>query len=141
MRCPTASALLLVLPLACDRPPSSDQAREWTAEDHDQAELAGKQGMGAAQPRGGGGDQGPSLVELTWSENCAACHGMTGRGDGPNGALVKAPDLTRADWQDGVKDEEIAARIKNGKGMMPKFDIPDSTVAGLVARIRASKGK
>ncbi len=100
--------------------------------------MAGRQGM----PPSSGGNRPNSdemLVELTWNENCESCHGAEGRGDGPNGRLVKAPDLTRADWQDKVTDEQIADQIKNGKGLMPKFDIPDVAVKGLVARIRASK--
>ncbi len=91
--------------------------------------------QGAGSP-----DNKEMLVELTWNENCSACHGPTGHGDGPNGQLVKAPDLTREDWQSRVTDQQIADQIKNGKGLMPKFDIPDSTIQGLVARIRASKG-
>ncbi len=81
------------------------------------------------------------IIEAAWAQNCAACHGAIGHGDGPNGALVKAPDLTRPDWQAKVTDEEIATRIREGKGLMPKFDLPPETVAGLVVRIRATKGR
>ena len=45
-------------------------------------------------------------------------------------------DLGREDWQSKVKDEEIAAVIQNGKGRMPKFDLPPDVVRGLVGRIR-----
>ena len=74
-------------------------------------------------------------------QTCSTCHGPLGHGDGPQGALVKAPDLTRSDWQAKVSDEEIAARIKGGKGLMPPNDLPDSTIKGLVARIRALRGQ
>lgn len=80
------------------------------------------------------------IIEAAWQQNCAACHGPIGHGDGPNGALVKAPDLTRADWQEKVSDKDIADRIRQGKGLMPKFDLPEETIAGLVARVRASRG-
>jgi len=82
------------------------------------------------------------LIEAAWAQACAQCHGPLGHGDGPNGSLVHAPDLTREDWQAKVTDEEIATRIRQGKGLMPaNNDLPDSTVRGLVARIRALRGQ
>ena len=127
----------LIFATACDRAPSVDRAGEWSPKDHDQAEMAGRQAMPPSSGTRPNNDE--MLVELTWNENCASCHGAEGHGDGPNGRLVKAPDLTRAAWQDNVTDEQIAAQIKNGKGLMPKFDIPAVVVKGLIARIRASK--
>lgn len=131
---------LFLAAVACDRAPSADRLKEWTPKDHDQAEMAGRQPMAAGSGAGRPNNE-EMLVEMTWNENCASCHGPEGRGDGPNGALVKAPDLTRPDWQEKITDEQIAEQIKNGKGLMPKFDIPDVAIHGLVARIRASKGK
>lgn len=55
--------------------------------------------------------------------------------------MVKAQDLTRPDWQSNVTDEQLVAAITNGKGRMPKFDLPPTLLSGLVARIRASRGK
>lgn len=89
---------------------------------------------------GGAGDES-ALIELTWRQRCAVCHGMEGRGDGPNGPMVKAPDLTRPEWQAKASDAEIAATIQNGKNLMPRFDLPEKVVAGLVTRIRASRGQ
>ena len=80
------------------------------------------------------------LIEAAWSQNCAVCHGPEGHGDGPNGALVKAPDLTRGEWQASVSDQDIATRIREGKGLMPKAELPEEVVVGLVARIRALRG-
>ena len=54
--------------------------------------------------------------------------------------MMRAPNLTLADWQAKVTDEQIAEAIRSGKNRMPKFDFPADVVAGLVARIRASKG-
>ena len=51
--------------------------------------------------------------------------------------MFKARDLSLADWQSKVKDEEIAAVIVNGKGRMPKFDLPEEIVRGLVGRVRS----
>lgn len=131
------SALLLTIFLVgCDRAP--DPVREWSPGDHDQEQQSGQQ----APPTG---SQKPNiqqqLVESAWMQTCNTCHGPLGKGDGPQGALVKAPDLTRPDWQAKVTDEEIAARIRSGKGLMPPNDLPDSTINGLVARVRALRGQ
>lgn len=85
-------------------------------------------------------DNGEALVEITWQQSCYPCHGMQGRGDGPQGTMVKAPDLTREEWQARVTDQEIMDRIKSGKGQMPKFNLPPAVLAGIVERIRASRG-
>ncbi len=79
------------------------------------------------------------LTDLAWQSNCFTCHGPQGRGDGPTGHLFKAQDLTRADWQAATSDEQIAETIRNGKGRMPKFDLPPEVVTGLIKRIRARK--
>ena len=55
--------------------------------------------------------------------------------------MVHAPNLTLAEWQAKVTDDQIAEVIRNGKNRMPKFDFPADVVGGLVARIRASKGR
>ena len=55
--------------------------------------------------------------------------------------MVHAPNLTLAEWQAKVTDEQIADVIRTGKNRMPKFDFPADVVTGLVARIRASKGR
>ena len=53
--------------------------------------------------------------------------------------MLKAPDLTRADWQDRVKDSDIASTITNGKNQMPKFDLSPTVVTALVKRIRKNR--
>ena len=64
------------------------------------------------------------------------CHGTVGRGDGPQGPMVRASDLTRPAWQASVTDAQIAQTIRTGRGSMPAFDLPESTVNGLVRLIR-----
>lgn len=125
---------LLLLP-ACDRAPS--EVREWGPGDHDQPAAA--QGQVTARPDSEGPD--PTLIDLAWRRNCATCHGAVGRGDGPQGPMVRAPDLTRADWQANISDDEMASIIRKGKNKMPAFDLPDQVVQGLVQRIRAARGK
>jgi mono/diheme cytochrome c family protein len=126
--------------LACDRPPSPDGLRDWTPADHDRAEETQRAQSGQqAGPRGSAANGNASLIEATWKTQCLQCHGPLGRGDGPNGPMVQASDLTRADWQAKVTDEQIAMAIKTGKNKMPKFDLPDNVIQGLVQRIRATR--
>jgi cytochrome c oxidase cbb3-type subunit 3 len=131
---------------ACRRTPPD--LREWKATDHDQADEQNPSraapNRAAPPPKGapsGSANPALALVEIAWRNQCSACHGPIGRGDGPQGPMLKAPDLTAADWQSKVTDEQIRQVISNGKNRMPKFDLPDDLVTGLVARIRASKGK
>lgn len=122
---------------ACDRPPSVE-LRDWTPADHD-----GEKKSGPNAKQGEKGDAGgtPALVEMAWRNQCASCHGPAGKGDGPQGAMFKAADLSTPAMQDKLKDEDIAAAITNGKGRMPKFDLPPEVVKGLVARVRSFRAK
>lgn len=118
---------------ACDRPPSSAGLPEWTPTDHD-----GERKGAANAKQGAKGDAGgtPTLVEVTWRQQCATCHGIAGKGDGPQGPMFKAPDLS----QSKATEDEIAAVIKNGKGRMPKFELDDEIVRGLSVRVRSFRG-
>jgi cytochrome c oxidase cbb3-type subunit 3 len=140
-----ALALALAATLGCDRAPPAEGLANWTAADHDRAEensriKAGARATGA--PRGSGSPQNDQaqVIEITWRQNCAQCHGLAGHGDGPNGALVKAPDLANPDLQAKMSDADIAGAIKNGRNLMPKFDLSDPVIAGLVGKVRAMKG-
>jgi mono/diheme cytochrome c family protein len=134
--------LLLASPGACDRRPAPESLQEWSPADHHSVDDGRK---GAAQPAAGRApadkaspeDNVAQLVELTWRQQCATCHGVSGKGDGQMGPMVKAPDLTNGDWQATVSDADLAALIKNGKNRMPKFDLPAPVLAGLVAHVRA----
>ena len=122
----------------CDRPPSAGSLKEWTPSDHHSADDD-KQSQGARQQAAAGaGSDVTQLVDIAWRQQCSTCHGPMGKGDGQMGQMVHAPDLTREEWQSKVSDTDIAAVIKNGKGKMPKFDMPDPVIAGLVARVRAA---
>jgi mono/diheme cytochrome c family protein len=132
--CVLGAASLMGL-ASCDRSPSD--VREWGPNDHDQPASA--PGQVTARAAGEGPD--PTLVDLAWQRNCATCHGALGRGDGPQGPMIRAPDLTRADWQERISDDEMATIIRKGKNKMPAFDLPDQVVQGLVQRIRATRGK
>jgi len=130
---------------ACEAPPSPASLKEWTPTDHhssDDDKLGGQPngasqgGQAPAARRNPSGDVA-QLVDITWRQQCTQCHGSGGKGDGQMGPMVRAPDLTRADWQKGVTDAELAATIKNGRNRMPKFDLPEAVLQGLVKRIRA----
>ena len=133
----------------CDRPPSADSLREWTPADHHssdddrpghQAAVSPPAQTAPSQSAAAGADV-TQLVDITWRQQCATCHGVVGKGDGQFGPMVHPPDLTQEDWQTATPDSEIASAIKNGKGKMPKFDVPDTVVRGLVARVRAARGR
>ena len=128
----------------CESPPSAADLPEWSPKDHDHSEEQARVASGAqAAPAASGAkdDGSRALVEATWRNQCASCHGLVGHGDGPNGPMVKATDLTAVAWQSGLTDAQIAASITNGKNRMPRFDLPPNVVSGLVARIRASRGR
>jgi cytochrome c oxidase cbb3-type subunit 3 len=131
----------LLLCAACDRAPSASSLPEWTTADHDRLEENARAQAGqrpGAQPQLTPQQQ---LAEAAWQAKCASCHGIIGRGDGPNGPLLKASDLTREEWQAKTSDEQIASVIRSGRGRMPAFaDLPQDAVDALVARIRATRG-
>jgi cytochrome c oxidase cbb3-type subunit 3 len=52
--------------------------------------------------------------------------------------MVRAPDLTRAEWQERVSDQEIAEVIRKGRNKMPAFDLSPPIIDGLVKRIRGA---
>jgi cytochrome c oxidase cbb3-type subunit 3 len=138
--------LLFALAVACDDP--AHDLSEWTPADHthqtEKAQKAtqaqqrrqaalGKQTATYTQPSKRGGSL---LVDVTWMKQCSNCHGKRGRGDGPQSPMVKAKDLTDAAWQTTVTDAQLVEAIKKGKGKMPAFNLPDSMVTELVAKIR-----
>jgi cytochrome c oxidase cbb3-type subunit 3 len=122
--------------LACDRAPSD--LREWTRADHDHT-----QNPGAAQVEVKPDAKSPLAVYgidevtvVTWERSCASCHGSSGAGDGPQGAITKARNLTDATWQAAATDEGIADAIRNGRGMMPASKLPEPTIQSLVRLVR-----
>jgi cytochrome c oxidase cbb3-type subunit 3 len=128
------------------RPHPPAGATEWTPADHDPPPAQPAQPGQAAQPpqqpqAAQTAPSGAALAELAWARSCATCHGEGGRGDGPQGPMVRAPDLTRGDWQGRVTDDDIRHTILTGKNSMPKFDLPASVVDGLVKRIRSRRAR
>jgi mono/diheme cytochrome c family protein len=128
---------------ACDPAPS--EVREWTPADHDPPGLGEGQGQGqgakVAARTVASSEIDPGLIELAWQRNCFTCHGRNGQGDGPQGPMVRAPDLTDAGWQGRVSDAQIAETIRRGRNKMPAFDLPPQVVEGLVKRIRTGRAR
>jgi mono/diheme cytochrome c family protein len=128
-----ATALLV---FACDRAPSD--LREWRTSDHDHTSNPNATQV-EVKPDAGNplAAQGVDEVTIvTWKENCAKCHGTVGAGDGPQGPMTHARDLTSPEWQAATSDAVIAQSIRDGRGRMPAFKLPDSTLASLVRLVR-----
>jgi mono/diheme cytochrome c family protein len=126
----------LLVAVACDQAPPD--LRPWRPSDHDHTSEPGNNQVvanaGVDPELAARGLNEVALV--TWEQNCVRCHGRFGRGDGPQGALLHASDLTNPGFQTTVTDEQIATVIRSGRGQMPAFPLPDSTLATLVQLIR-----
>jgi mono/diheme cytochrome c family protein len=130
-----AALLVAALSFACnDTPPD---LRPWRPTDHDHTENPNSDQVQVTDA--GSSEPGHGLDDVTivaWQQNCTSCHGALGHGDGPQGPMVHAADLSRSDWQASVTDDAIATTIKQGRGRMPGFKLPDATVQRLVQLVR-----
>ena len=93
--------------------------------------------------------------KASYTINCFACHGETGKGDGPVGGALQPPprDFSKADFAfdtdgDGEKgtDADITNVIKNGAMkyggsplMAPWATLSDDDIANIVAYVRSLK--
>lgn len=127
----------LLLALACNEAPAD--RREWRPSDHDHTDSPS-----ANQVVGGPDGGSPELARhglnevtiMAWQQNCVRCHGRLGRGDGPQGPMTRAIDLGNPDFQRTVSDEQLLASIRDGKGLMPAFPLPEPTLKSLVQLVR-----
>lgn len=74
-----------------------------------------------------------------FKENCAACHGDTGRGNRQMGA----PNLSDAIWLYGGTKEDIVAQITSPRhGVMPTWEnrLPDDTIKQLTIYVHSLGG-
>lgn len=130
--------LSCTLALGCDR--GSGDLREWRPSDHrhtseskSENEPQAPQVTGSAEPPLPGLDE---VTIATWRRACASCHGQLGRGDGPQGPMVHARDLSDSAWQKATTAAQIKESITKGKGKMPAFPLPESTLENLVHLVR-----
>lgn len=137
---PIVPILVALLLAACDDD-SASQLPVWTPNDHDNrsSPAAGQTDTEAPRPRM------PDLQEhgiddvvlATWKQNCTTCHGLVGRGDGPQAPMFRPPDLTTAVFQERAIDSEILHTIEKGRGKMPAFGhLPKDTIQGLARLVR-----
>jgi mono/diheme cytochrome c family protein len=85
-------------------------------------------------------------AKTNWTNNCAQCHGASGRGDTKMGKMLNAADLTDSKKQASFTDAKAAAAIKdgikqNGKTAMKAFGgkLSDDEIKALVAYVRTLK--
>jgi mono/diheme cytochrome c family protein len=85
-------------------------------------------------------------AKANWDNNCAQCHGATGKGDTKMGKLLNAMDLTDPKKQASFTDAKATDAIKNGvkeggKTTMKAFGgkLTDDEIKALVAYVRALK--
>src|SRR6516162_4499800 len=85
-------------------------------------------------------------AKTNWANNCAQCHGASGKGDTKMGKMLNAMDLTDAKKQSSFTDAQAATAIKdgvkqNGKTTMKAFGgkLSDDEIKALVAYVRTLK--
>jgi cytochrome c oxidase cbb3-type subunit 3 len=84
-------------------------------------------------------DADPARGNKVFAENCAACHGETGKGN----REIGAPDLTDPIWLFGSERDAIIEGIVNGRGsVMPAWGprIDDTTIKSLAVYVHTLGG-
>ncbi len=97
----------------------------------------------------------PAAGAIIFNANCSSCHGVSGKGDGPVGAVLVPPprDFTVGEFVfdpngNGVngEDEDLQMVIKNGAMkfggsplMAPWPTLTDDQIADIIAHIRSLK--
>jgi len=139
MRVGTAAvrAWLTVCALGCEPTPT----REWTPADHGQPAAPDESDAIPEEqaPAPTAEDSEARAARALWLAACASCHGREGRGDGPQPPPgARLPDLTLAATLAGQSDEQLAAVIQDGRGMMPAFgkQIVPAGISALVRHVR-----
>lgn len=82
-----------------------------------------------------------SDAKALYTRLCAACHGPTGKGDGPAAVALKPRPASFLDpaFQAARSDSQLTASITSGKAPMPGFgqQLSRVEVQALVAYVRA----
>ncbi|MBP9113825.1 MAG: cytochrome c [Polyangiaceae bacterium] len=120
--------------LGCDRKPTVS-TKEWSPSDHAQEESKGQAGRGKPQTAGNAANAN-TLGDSVWEKQCASCHGPFGGGDGPNANVTHPANLQLPATQ-SKSDQELLATIREGRGMMPKFELDPASNDALVKKIRS----
>ena len=80
-----------------------------------------------------------ALGKKLYADNCAVCHGDTGKGNRELGA----PDLTDKIWLYGSDKQTVVAGIQNGRGgVMPAWGgrLPEPTIKALTVYVHTLGG-
>lgn len=108
--------------------------------------LAVACGQNNEPPKSTGPSSPPKVIgQEVFEQKCAACHGISGKGDGPAASALthKPADLTSAKVQ-ASKDAKLKNTIFEGteKGMPPwKNALSEKEIDGLVKYIKEHLGK
>lgn len=125
----------LALALGCSR--GGEELQEWSPKDHDHTGSPSAGQVDASQPAALQEHGISDVVLATWQQNCVTCHGVIGRGDGPQGRALRPPDFSHPIWQKNALDDHLRRTIEKGRGAMPPFGhLPEDTVTGLIRLIR-----
>ena len=84
-----------------------------------------------------------------YEKNCVACHGATGKGDGPAGKMLKPPPGDLATALKGKSDADVAKVIKEGgkavgkAASMPAYGskLNDEQIQAVVQYVKGLGGK
>lgn len=73
-----------------------------------------------------------------FQRTCAGCHGQDGRGTDRPGLTKPARDLTKAEFQAQITNQQLRQSIRIGKGQMPGFAglMAEDDIADVIAFIR-----
>lgn len=85
-------------------------------------------------------------VKENWENNCAKCHGADGKGQTKMGRQLGVKDYTDAKVQEGMKEDEMLRRTKDGlkegsKEKMPAYKekLSEQEIKDLIAFVRTLK--
>lgn len=123
--------------VGCDE--ADPTLKQWTVEDHKHRTERRTRREKDRKRNHSRPQKSNQLASVTWETQCASCHGSKGKGDGPEARVTKPKDLTSRQWQASVTNEQLAQSIVRGKGQMPAYNLPVSTVVSLVDYIRAMR--
>lgn len=80
-----------------------------------------------------------------YAQNCAICHGKTGKADGPAARSLKPSprDFSKGEFKYTKTDSERLQFIKKGKGPMPAWEhtLTDEQITDIITFIHTLKAK
>ena len=92
-----------------------------------------------------GGKGNVASGKKIYEQNCATCHGMSGKGDSPIAASLnpKPRNFVEAKFKYGSDDASLHKTIANGKGVMPSWKaiLKDKQIDDVISYIRTFKKK